>query len=71
MYQFNRSSLKITSYCLHNYGQLGDLIILGGSLTSLKQNSVQLYRMIATITDIQVLYRSIELMRTMYNPHCL
>ena len=51
LYQFNNISITITSFYLHNYGQLGDFILLGGSLASLKQSFVQLRHMIATITD--------------------
>ena len=62
MHQFNHSSSTITSYYLQNYEQLGDLIHVGGSLTSLRKSLVQLLRMIATIADIQALYGLIELM---------
>ena len=69
MHQFNHSTSTITSYYLQNYEQLGDLIHVGGSLTSLRKSLVQLLRMIATIADIQALYGLIELMGTKYNPH--
>ena len=61
MHQFNHSSSTIASY-LENYEQLGDLIQVGGSLTSLRKSVVQLLRMIAIIADIQVFYGLIELM---------
>ena len=51
MNQVNRSILTITSYNLHNYEQLGNRILVGGPLTPLEQNLVQLRQMIATIKD--------------------
>ena len=51
MYQINHSILTFTFYYLHNHKQLGGLILVGGALTSLEQNLVELRHMIATITD--------------------